>query len=133
MDDEPRYRYRFEYRTLFGSEFTEFTAASDEDAERMFWATRNPELNRIRVVSKSLCNEDGDDGADGGDEDRPADRADRADEKLAQQVLPGGCELELLPIADRVLGACRMDGYPRIKRLDERIKDFLAVHFRKHD
>lgn len=119
MDDEPRYRYRFEYRTLFGSEFTEFTAASDEDAERMFWAMRNPELNRISVVSRSPCNEEGDDGADGGDEGRPSDGSDSVDEHFAQEVLSGGGDEKLGWIVNLVpqhAGRCRC-----IKRLFESV------------
>lgn len=132
MEGELQYRYRFEYRTLFGPEFTEFTAASDDDAERMFWATRNPELNRISVVSKSLCDEEGDDGADGGDEDRPSDGTDSADDRFPNEVFSGGRDVEPFPVMNDFLCSGGMDGHAGgwgvCKRIEHLVRALVGKH-----
>lgn len=132
MGDKPKYHYRFEYQTLFGHEFTEFVATDDDEANRIFWATRNPELNRLFVTVRSPCYEESDDGADGGDEHCPANRADSSEEHFAQEVLPGGCDVELFPVTNNPFVTCCADGHSGRRRIRTRIEDFLAVHFRKH-
>lgn len=132
MSNELKYLYRFEYLTLFGHEFTEFVATDDDEASRIFWATRNPELNRLHLISRSPCNEEGDDGADCGDEDRPSDLPESAEKHFSQEVFSGRSEFESFPVPDDKLFTSHAECYAGRRRMRKRIEDFFAVHFRKH-
>lgn len=52
LPDGSLFFFRIEYNSLFGSEFAEIIAPSMEEAYRIFWQNKNPELYRVWCVTK---------------------------------------------------------------------------------
>lgn len=54
-DERPLFRFKFVYRSLFGTEFSELVASNVEEANLKFWEGKSPELYRIVSIERSAC------------------------------------------------------------------------------
>lgn len=133
MEEAPPRPYRLTYRSLFGREWVDVMAADAKDAERVFFATRNPELYRIFLVESLPCEEEGCGGADDGNEYGPADGAYSSKGQLAQEVLPGGRDVEHGVVEDAVLGSRSVIGDAGAVGEHKRVKHLLKSLFGEHD
>lgn len=123
------FRYRYVYQTVFGMRFQDFDAEDDEEAERVFWDGKLRDLNEVVMVSKSALpvEEERRRPADQGDEEGLRGTAGHLEERFDDDVLPGGRDVEHLPIGDSLLGARPRDGDSRSGGNFERVKHLLAL------
>ena len=122
------FHYRYTYNTVFGTRCQDFDAENDEAAERVFWDGKLRDLNEVVMVSKSALpvEEERHRAADQGDDEGLRDAADQLKERLYDDVLPRGGEVEHLPVCDSLLGARSHDGDSRPGGNRKRVKHLLA-------
>ena len=123
------FHYRYIYKTVFGTKWQDLDAEDDEAADRIFWGGKIRDLNEIVMVSKSTLpvEEDGRRGADQGDDECLRGRACQLEDRFDDDVLPGGGEVEHLPVRDSLLGPRSHDGDSRPGGNRKRVKDLLSL------
>ena len=130
---EPLYLYRFVYQSLFGQEYSDVPASDIEEAKSMFWAKRTPELYRLMMIKGLGSYEECGGGAYCSNEDSPSDRADAAEKHFAQQVLPGGRDIECGKVGDVCLRPAPVFGRSAFIGVRKRVKNLLALLVGKKD
>lgn len=117
--------FRIFYHTLFGQEFADVIAVDTDDARRVFFEGRIPELYRIFRISGLGGKEECYGCGDRCGECRPSNGAEGADEHFSKQVFPQRGDVKKLPIRHGFLPAAPMNGQTRLRRVRERVEHLL--------